>query len=265
MSLKLGKAPATHDPRDLLFATYRTAQPLPRRPRHFGIEQRVLDAGGFRMLANGPDDSVAPGFEGAGCCVWSGAANETILDLIAAGMDPKAALALFDGKTTLADYSAVTGYVVGDDATDNGTNVRDALRYRQKTGIVDVHGKRHKIAAYVKLDHTDLNAILEATYLFGAVGIGYEWTDRASQAVENGRVLLPGGRVEGGHYMPNTGQQRFDRGVCWMRLNNVSTTFIEQNADEAWGILSLEALKDGESLQGFDLAALQADLKALRG
>jgi hypothetical protein len=39
--------------------------------------------------------------------------------------------------------------------------------------------------------------------------------------------------------------------------------FYKTYCDEAWAILSPEMLKAGKSLEGFDLASLQADLKAL--
>src|ERR1039457_6590306 len=133
--LKLGKQAATYDSRDLLFAQYRTAEPLPSHPRHFGHEKLVGDHA-WKMLGNGPDNTVTPGFGGAGDCVFAGGDHETMLWTLE-GRDP----ATFTGATAVADYSAVTGYdpnapldAHGQNPTDRGTNVRAALKYRQKTG-----------------------------------------------------------------------------------------------------------------------------------
>src|SRR5215467_12567950 len=68
---KLGKKPATYDKRDLQFAHYRTAAPLPTYPKQFGHEKLVA-ANAWQMLGNGPNNTVSPGFQGAGDCVFAG-------------------------------------------------------------------------------------------------------------------------------------------------------------------------------------------------
>jgi hypothetical protein len=105
------------------------------------------------MLGNGPDDSVQKGFKGAGDCVFAGAGHETILWNALAGITVP-----ITGKENISDYSAVTGYVIGDDSTDQGTDVRTALLYRQKTGILDSNGKRHKIGPFLALDWKKLDS-----------------------------------------------------------------------------------------------------------
>ena len=52
------------------------AAPAPY-PDEFGHEK--IEGHEWQMLGNGPDDSVQPGFEGAGDCVWAGACEETII------------------------------------------------------------------------------------------------------------------------------------------------------------------------------------------
>ena len=102
MKLKLGKKPATYDSRDLLFAQFRTAEPLPSHPKHFGHEK---PAKSWQMLGNGPDNTVATGFGGAGDCVFAGGDHETMLWTLESG-----APANFSGANAIADYIAVTGY-----------------------------------------------------------------------------------------------------------------------------------------------------------
>ena len=45
----------------------------------------------------------------------------------------------------------------------------------------------------------------------------------------------------------------------------MTNQFNQTSYDEAWAILSPEMLKAGKSLEGFNLAQLQANLKALKG
>ena len=149
--LKLGKKPATYDRRDLLLKNLEPQNHSPSHPKHFGHEKLVA-AKSWRMLGNGPDDTVSPGFGGAGDCVFAGGDHETMLWTLEGGAPAK-----FTGANAIADYIAVTGYdpkapldADGENPTDNGTNVRDALNYRQKTGLIDAAGKRHKIGATAK-------------------------------------------------------------------------------------------------------------------
>ncbi len=101
---KLGKQAATYDKRDLQFAYYRTKITLPKPPKNFGHE-KLIGANDWLMLGNGPDNTVSPGFEGAGDCVFAGGDHETMLWSIEGGKPAK-----FAGNNTISDYSAVTGY-----------------------------------------------------------------------------------------------------------------------------------------------------------
>jgi hypothetical protein len=256
---RLGKAPATYDRRDLQFAHYR-AGALPPHPKTFGHE-KLIGARAWQMLGNGPDDSVRPGFQGAGDCVFAGAAHETMMWNLEAGVDVK-----FTGANVIADYSAVTGYVVGDDSTDQGTDVRQALKYRQKTGIVDAAGKRHKIGAYLALEPGNPEQLYEALYLFGAVGIGIEFPESAMDQFSRGKPwsVVSRAPTDGGHYIPLVAKRTNLDCVTWGQLQALTLSFYDKYCDEAFAILSPEMLKGGKSLEGFDLAQLQADLAALK-
>jgi hypothetical protein len=259
MTLRLGKLAPTRDARDLVFAHYRTPAPI-KVPTTFGHYPLVKE---WEMLGNGPDDSVQPGFQGAGDCVFAGGDHETMLW----NAEAKTTVTV-TGRQAIADYSAVTGYVINDDATDQGTDVRTALKYRQKTGLLDSHGNRHKIAVYVALEPGNLTELAEAAYLFGAVGIGIQFPDSAMDQFNAGKPwsVVAGSQVEGGHYVPVVGRPSgtyFDC-VTWARVQKMTHGFITKYCDEAWAIISTEALAGGKSLEGFDLAQLKADLAALR-
>jgi hypothetical protein len=266
--LKLGKKDATYDSRDLMFAQYRTAEALPSHPKNFGHE-KLVGANAWQMLGNGPDNTVSKGFQGAGDCVWAGGDHETMLWTTEAG-----ATAKFSGATAIADYSAVTHYnpkaspdANGNNPTDNGTNVRDALKYRQKTGLIDSAGKRHKIGAYVSIELGNMDELLEALYLFGVVGIGIKFPDSAMDQFNAGKPwsVVAGPPPEGGHYIPLVASRTNLECVTWGRIQQMTPQFFKKYCDEAWAILSPDMLVAGKSLEGFDLAQLQADLAALTG
>lgn len=257
--MRLGKLAATYDGRDLRLAHYLTGA-LPRRPAHFGHEKLV--GAEWLMLGNGPDDTVRPGFAGAGDCVWAGAAHETMMWCREAGRPAR-----FTGANAVSDYSAATGYVIGDDLTDGGTDVREAMKYRAKTGVVDAGGARHRIGAYLALEPGNLDHLLEALYLFGAVGIGIEFPNSAMDQFDRGRIwsVAHGASSDGGHYVPLVARRAHLECVTWGRLQPMTLGFYARYCDEAWVAVSEDALRDGRSPEGFDLAALQADLLSLRG
>ena len=114
--MKLGKKSFIEDKRDLLYRNYRLAAVLPSRPKTFGHQNLISNWG---MLGN---DTV-------GDCVVAGSCHETML-WTAEGGKP----ATFTDANAISDYSAITGYNPNDPNTDQGTVVRDALLYRQKTG-----------------------------------------------------------------------------------------------------------------------------------
>jgi hypothetical protein len=246
--LRLGKKPATTDHRDLKFASYLTAK-LPTPPRTFGHE-KLIGADQWDMLGN----------DRAGCCVFSGAGHETMLWTKAAGNPVQ-----FSDRSVLSDYAAVTGFDPITGSGDNGTNVRDALKYRAKTGILDSVGRRHKIGAYVALEPGNWTHLLAALYLFGAVGIGIEFPASAMDQFNAGKnwSVVRGSSIEGGHYVPLVGRRSVTRLVTWGQCIGMTQGFYLKYCDESWAILSPEYLKAGRSLEGFSLAQLQADLKAL--
>jgi hypothetical protein len=247
--MKLGKRPATEDTRDLKLSSYLATDLTPPRADTSNIRWTTE----WGMLGN----------DRYGDCVFAGAAHETMLWVFeGTGHRP-----MFDDNAVLSDYAAVTGFDPDTGANDDGTVVRDALNYRRKTGIVDARSfKRHKIRAYVALDPGNRTNVEAAVHLFDAIGIGFMFPDYAMRQFNRGRAwsVLPGGTIEGGHYVPVIGyDRRYLYTVTWGRVQKMTWAFFRKWCDEAWGILSEELLAAGKSPDGLDLAALDADLKAL--
>lgn len=247
--MKLGKKPFQADKRDLLFKNYKVAAALPARPKSFGHQALISDWG---MLGN---DAV-------GDCVVAGGCHETML-WTAEGGKPAA----FTEDNALSDYGAITGYDPQDPSSDQGTVIRTALLYRKKDGLIDSYNNRHKIGAFLQLDQTDIDEILEAIYLFSAIAVGLQMPKSALEQFEAGEpwTIVNDSPLAGGHYVCCVGyDQDYLYCVTWGKIQRLDFSFFQKYCDEAWAILSPEFLNgQGLSPEGFDLAQLQADLNAI--
>jgi len=196
-----------------------------------------------------------------GCCVWAGAAHESMLWTREAG-----ALATYTEANVLAAYAAVTGFNPAIGAHDDGTDMLAACKYRQRTGIPDAKGTRHKIGAYLALDVGDVEQLHAAAYLFDGVGIGVqfprEWMDRFNAGRTWATVRNP--HIDGGHYVSAVCRHRnFTGVVSWGRVVWLTDAGYRQFNDETYAYLAPEKLRGGVDMQGLDLATLRTDLARL--
>lgn len=195
-------------------------------------------------------------------CVWAGAANETTVW----NHEARRHVAFTDGGV-LSDYAAVTGFDPHRPDTDQGTDMAEAASYRRKTGIVDADGVRHKIDSYVALRAGDVDQLALATYLMGAAAIGLRFPDSASTQFDHRQpwTVVPGSPVNGGHYVPCVGVNSAGHllVVTWGRVHAMTFDFYRAYSDEAMAYVSLEALTENLSPEGFDADRLRAALAAL--
>lgn len=246
--MKLGKQPARHDARTLHYATYRDPTTNVTVPSTFGHQAAVHDYG---MLGN----------DQYGDCVLAGACHEHMIWTAEHGKP-----VLFSTFDALSAYEAITGFKPGVPSSDRGTVVLDALNYRRHTGILDTASHRHKIGAFTAIEPGNIQHLLEAAYLFGAVGIGIQFPDSAMDQFNAGKPwsVAPGATIEGGHYVPVVGATGTHLlCVTWGRVQAMTHHFAAKYTDEAYALLSAEHLAGGRTIEGFDLAQLTADLAAL--
>jgi hypothetical protein len=258
---RLGKKPFVPDERDITFGMILNAQPVELKtpPTRFGHGGDYPD---WHMLGNGPDDSVEPGFQGCGDCVFAAAAHETML-VNKIARHP----VTITGKEVVADYSQVTGYIIGDDNSDQGTEVRAALKFRKNVGTLDSHGNRHKIGAYVSVKPKSWAELMLVTFWFTAAELGFEFPDTAMQQFDDGKpwTVDPNGYIEGGHDVPIVGASSATEAgaITWAKRQGMTRPFYEMYNDETWAIVFPEELRDGKTERGLDLTALNAALQAL--
>lgn len=249
--LYLGKTPATEDTRDLKLVRYtETLPPLPDGPLG---HQSLIGTDAWGMNGNNR----------AGDCVWAGAAHETLLW----NVERHRQVTITDDDS-LADYTAVTGYNPDDPSTDRGTDMRNALIYRRKTGIRDSTDRRHKIHAFTALDAGNLDQIKQSVWLFSVAAVGIEFPTTAMDQFNAGKPwsVVSGASIEGGHYVPVVGYDPtagMFLCVTWGRLQPVEAAFLVKYCDEAFAPLSSENRLRGKTLEGFDATQLAADLAGL--
>jgi len=251
--LKLGKQGARHDPRTLLLAAYVTPT-LPTPPDSFDLSTKVSAPWG--MMDN---DQI-------GDCTCA-AAGHLLMEWTA-----NAGKKMFTptNKQIVAAYSAITGYNPQTGSNDNGAVEIDVLNYWRQSGIAG-----HKISAYVALEPSNHNHIMDSVYIFEGCYIGLQLPTSAQAQVQNHQPwsVPPGGATGdgklgswGGHAVPIVAYD--SRGltcVTWGALQIMTWTFWEAYCDEAYAILSADYLnKNKEAPQGFNLPQLQADLADLK-
>lgn len=176
----------------------------------------------------------------------------------------------------IAAYSAVSGYVSGNPATDNGAVELDVLNYWRQQGIAG-----HKIDAYAALDvaaaasnRQNHECFKQGIALFGGAYIGLAlplsaqqqnvwdipslWSRLRSQSA-------PGSW--GGHAVPVLAYDSSGLTcITWGEKKRMTWEFFTQYCDEAYAPLSPDWLSaQGTDPSGLDLAQLTADLSAISG
>jgi len=248
MSLKysLGKLPARKDAVKFKLSNYAVALPTPpAKAGHYSLVSK------WGMLGN----------DRYGDCVWAGAAHETML-----WNEEATNLVVFDDTCVLSDYSAVTGFNPNNPNSDQGTDMQVAASYRQKTGVKDVVGKRHKVGAYVAVTLKNVTEMKQAIYLFSGVGVGFQFPKSAMAQFNAGKpwTIVSSSPIDGGHYVPAVGyDSRYLYVVTWGQVQKMTWGFFKKYADEIVAYLSPEFLTGNKSLEGFDITQLQTDLSAL--
>jgi len=234
--LHLGKKPASFDKRDTLWSDFRPglvrAGLLPKIPTiPWGHGNDFLGEE-WMMLGNGPDESVAPGFDGCGDCAWAGPAHEHM----AFARNAVNAIPPFKGDCVVTEYERYSGFKRETLENDNGTDLHELCKWRQKKGITDDNGAKHFIGDYIFGEPRNVQDLLEIAYLFECAGIGIEFPDTAdAQFARNKPWSYVGGyQIIGGHYIPVMGRPRegVTALITWARRQLMTYKFFEHFNDE---------------------------------
>lgn len=167
----------------------------------------------------------------------------------------------------LAMYSAITGYTPLKPNTDQGADMTVVAKYHQKTGLKDAHGNYHKIAAYLAITPGNIEELKQSIHLFSACSIGWELPNSAQDQFQENKPwsVIAKSKIEGGHDTLAVGYDKdYLYVVTWGAVQKVEWDFVTKYMDEGICKLSAEMLKNGESIEGFNLSQLEADLATLK-
>lgn len=166
-------------------------------------------------------------------------------------------------------YSAETGYVAGDEATDNGTSETSACEYMQSTGLLG-----HKSEANGALIPYNLNHVKWAQQLFGRARLGIIVPAYLMEQFSAGEIWhydsTRDQTPEGGHDVPFVRYNADDTGVVitWGKEQLVDLkSFFAQSSGLVTEVHA-EVYPDwiravGTAPSGLDLSALVNELAAL--
>lgn len=171
----------------------------------------------------------------------------------------------------LAGYSAVTGFnpnagPPGQNPTDQGTNIADALDYWRTTGVAG-----HKILAYAKVDHTNPAEVEAAINLFGSLAVGVNLPASAQDQFNAGQewTVVQGSAIDGGHAIHAGAYDtaaKDARITTWGAVQTLDDPWWTAYVEECWVAITPEwVAATGSTPSGLDLQGLGEDFASLTG
>jgi hypothetical protein len=240
-TLKLGKLPVRTDVRTLALGRYVDRTELPAPPAQLDLTTHVPE---WPMYANDRVGDCTTAAAGHMIEVWSAEARGSAVEI-----SDQAVLAAFEHLK-----------VVDPGTGEEGAVELDVLRYWRTTGIGG-----HTIGAFARVAVHDPELVRTAAFLFGGLYIGialpltvreqsvWDWTGSLSGPA------LPGSW--GGHAVDVAAYDAVGLTVVtWGALKRMTWAFWGRYVDECYCLLSADFLNGDAAPNGFDLAALNADL-----
>lgn len=247
--LKFGKLAPKFNEKTLSFGRYMLKGVMPYDEPRILFREYKIPVSGWGMYDN---DRV-------GDCTCASPAHIRMLDTVHTGT-----MVTPDPGAILAMYSAVSGYDPATGENDNGAAITDVLNYWQTKGI-----EGNKILGWVQIDHTNIERVKQAMYLFSAVNIGFNVPSSAMDQFNRGQawdVVNRPGAIEGGHCVPLFGYGAVgDSCVTWGKRQEMTWNFFMKYCDEAYAIINQDWINKTSLLapNGLNLAVLQDDLQAI--
>jgi hypothetical protein len=238
---KLGKLPVRTDVRTLALARYIDTAELPPPPATFDEAGGVAD---WPMYANDRIGDCTTAAAGHMIEAWTASASGHAVEI-----SERAVLDAFDAVKVV---DPATG--------EEGAIELDVLVYWRKHGIGG-----HRIGAFARLPVHDRTIVRAGTWLFGGVYIGLQLPRSArDQEVWDWTGSLSGDARPGSWGGHAVDVVAYDAAgltvVTWGSLKRMTWSFWDRYCDEAYALLSPDFVHEGRAPNGFDLAALKADL-----
>jgi hypothetical protein len=178
-------------------------------------------------------------------------------------------------ENALRCYSEATGYVQGDETTDQGTDMQAFIRYWATTGIpVGTDGGRRKIIAGVETDPRHLDDLQLATFECGGASIGVMLRKNILPELTDPPDVWdfdPNAEEAGLHCVTLTGRktsQKLWPIISWGQNGKyfVTDNFLQNCLSMSFGIISGEFVNGytGKTPLGLGLDEWQARMEAVK-
>lgn len=201
-----------------------------------------------------------------GCCTCAGDGHiAEILTYYGQGTET-----VITDAEALAAYEAVGHYdpnagPPGNNPTDQGATVQDALGYLRKTGMAGV-----KLAAFAEVDPANLTEIRAACAELGPLSAGVNLPANALSQFQAGQVwdaVDDDGGIEGGHDIVWAGYDpQFIYFITWGKVQKATYAWWQKYGEEIWCVISADWVSaKGNDPEGVNLASLGAEFATLTG
>src|ERR1700722_5474583 len=151
-----------------------------------------------------------------------------------------------------AHYSAITGYVDGDDSTDNGAVELNVLNYFKTAKMI--HSTPCNLTKFISIDYTDIEQVKYSTANLGNCYIGVNLPQSALQT--NLWDVVAGSPIEGGHCVNIVGYDDPNQLlyiVSWGTVVPMTYRFFQTYCEESWSLYSLDWItQSGVGVTHFD-------------
>ncbi len=248
MGYKLGRLPVKPHPKTLMFSKY-LGSDLPAPAEKVYREYKTPSAA-IQMFGN----------DQYGDCTCAAIANLVILWTCHTGTVVIPTLQqVLDLYTTVSGFNQQTG------ENDNGAAMTDVLAYIQANGFAG-----QKILGWAAIDPTNLEHRKLGCQWFGATYVGVNLPAQAQNQFSSNQPweVVPGDSIEGGHAIIRPGYGSLgDDYVTWANWEQkASAAWSKAYVEEEYVIISEAWMNQATQLTpgGFNLAALQSDLEALK-
>jgi hypothetical protein len=249
MTMQLKRGMTTFKIQDipLKFSSYVNKAKVPLVPATFGHVHSAGPHGGWGMLGNDTKGDCTMAGIAHGDMVWNWATGSTI--------------PLFSDAVIVKQYMHLTGGV------DSGLDPVEVAQWWQSHGLVDAHGKTHKIRSFTAIDKVP--DAVEAAYLFGFSGLAMWMPTTAEAQFEAGQ---PWDDTSGdpqqneGHFVPLVGRNSAGNlmVVTWGRVHAATPAWMDKYFAGGVAYTSQEyMMASGLSPEGFNFDQLDADMASL--
>jgi hypothetical protein len=257
-------------------AIRRTSVPAAPPP---AVDYIAAMGGGWKMLGNGPDDTVLPGFTGAGDCVavWWANTRRTITKVISGHeVYPPWPQVLAVYRTQNRDFDPA-----GDPATtgpgspaDGGMDIQTLL----EALVAHPGPDGGQLIGFAAVDHANPEEVQAAVAAGGVIcyGINVQQAQMDQFGADQPWNPVAGSQLDGGHCVMGGGYGASAAGsdpgmagqykdVTWAVESSLTDGFMAQLTEEMWFPVWKEQLGTAEFQTGVDVAAFAAEFTAITG